>query len=393
MNQENINSHYIQKALIKRIFGQSVFELDIASLKLRRKNIKCVASSKDLFYGPEKDAEYIERLMNQYLEGKFIKIVDRVTKDKDEKELKVSLEEAFIIRKYYAMTWIRMDLPSLNGFEKKIIQEMIKEWTLDDYQNKYKQPYFKKDELFDFFINRSTIKFIRHSGYTFINDRDLFVSIPFDSSNTDYEYLREKHVNLPGYIVPFSKNLSIVFINTFFIVDIWQTAINKLPLKYRLNISDRSKLLCNDAKIQDEQGTIKRCFQFKDARNYSSDSAINTIKQWSSRNPKKCRYIYKVHDWSDQDWLIFQTYAFYKYEAGTKAYFIPVDHHYIFAKKDSFKRFLTNILDIAEYVDHNNPKDVNYWSLNLKNKTNHKIWEILLPDIIKLIKEIIKIII
>ena len=36
-------------------------------------------------------------------------------------------------------------------FEKKIIQELIKEWTLDDYKNKYKPPYFKKDKLFDFF--------------------------------------------------------------------------------------------------------------------------------------------------------------------------------------------------------------------------------------------------
>ena len=57
--------------------------------------------------------------MNQYLEDKFIKIVDRVSKDKDEKELKVSLEEAFIIRKYYAMTWLRMHLPSFNVFWKK----------------------------------------------------------------------------------------------------------------------------------------------------------------------------------------------------------------------------------------------------------------------------------
>ena len=357
--------------------------------KVRKKTYEDICSSYELFDGNYEYIQLIERVMNKYLEGSFINIVNKVCTSI--KTIEITLEESFIIRKYYAVTWVRMNLLDINPDEKKRIMDRILKWSTDDYRNKYAYPYHKGNLIYDFFINKSTIKFIKHDGYKFINDRDFFMSIPFDKRNTNYNILRENNINMPGYIVPFSHDISIGFINTFFLsylLDNFSVGI-KNTIFFRLNISmEGSKdLLYPDTKVKDEKGGITDSFQIRNPSEIPNKSGINYIKDWSKRDPKKTKYIYKIHNWKE-DWNIMQVHALNEYEMCTLDLRVPDDHNYIFEKGDLFKKFLRNIIDIEKYVAINDSTAIEHWSSDIQKRYYHKIWQILLPGTIEIIENI-----
>lgn len=389
--KKQINSHYIQKGLLKRIFPNAIYEFKTEEQISKKKTYENVASSKKLFGDDYEYTKWIEKFMNDNLENDFIKIVNRTYQSKN--EIEMTLEEAFLVRRYYAMTWIRMNLDCIDEPAKAKVKKMIEEWTIDNYQEKYKPPYFKDESLYQFFINESTIKFIRHDDHIFINNRNLFVSIPFNKQSTNYEYFLKNNIQFPGYIAPFSKNLSIAFINTFFIRDLIQNIgfKNKSKPPFRLNISNKAilHLLMINAKVKDENKKIKNSLELISENEYSKETNKKWMNSLAKRDPQKTKYIYKVQHWKS-DWLILQAHSINEYEIGHKINNWKSDHSYIFGDNYGFKNFLKNIVDIEKYVAINKPKNIEYWTSNEKNKIYHTIWEILLPDTIKIIENIIK---
>lgn len=372
------NSHYIQRALLKNIFNtESVFR--ILDRKLEARNIRSVASSETLFF--EDEANEIEKMMNEMFETKVIQIFRSI--DPNSNEIKVSHEESFVIRKYFLVTMLRLNL-RVDQYSKELLSEILKLETMADYNRRFAS---NNDRLGQFFFTESHIKFLKHKDIDFIDVNAFMLSTPFDSARTDFNYImRLIGDSYPCFIIPIFKNLSICFVNTYLTNDSYQSIINLKPgsnsSKWRLNVLNPRPFIEHTVD-KEVNGVRSSSAQFAKSHEEFWKNSANFIGEVKSRDAKKSFYYYEIAEISDYDFdiLILDTLS------KTYGTYSDIINELIFPNKLVFQKWISKMIEIEEYVSLNRPDDVEFWNSSDENKFKHKIWEIMTDPITTRLKQ------
>lgn len=381
----NINSHYIQKALLKNIFGKNEEIFIYKNKKVQKANFDQVASMKGLFNLSTSAAKELEKTMNEKLEQRVFSIIQKISESNGSIELKDY--EVLDIRKYFLITFYRLII--LNSKREDIDQENFIETLIKlNSESTYtdRKIGFEIDELGSFFIKNSNIKFLRHKDVDVVLTSNFFHSIPLDlNGKKSLEMdLYEKFGRYITLVVPISKNTSIVFVNNDFVDFYIKQALEKRAVNLKLNVNNYLPYMINSTKTT-YKGKTWDSMQYH-VIGEEIDPIIKEYWEHGIHSKAQATFTYKIHDWSDDDFDLQFLDNFSKLVS-----FVELDslmRDFIF-KKDSLKKMFIHWINITEFVENNQPSNVEYWSSNNELKYLHKIWELNQNSTIEQLKNIV----
>lgn len=364
-----INSHYFQKALIKRVFDKQIYQYK--NDRLTFKNAKNVFSSKDLFKNLSREEVLaFERDMNG-LESRVMRIFTKISESENNVEL--SYQDSILVRQYVYMTFLRINNIHMDHSENinKIIHS--------DYNIRFDD----HDIVGNFFFKHSFIKIIEHPKRTFLLNDSIFWTLPFDV-NVDIRSIRDTVKSYPGFLFPISDNRSILFMNSFLYRDVLMSLFEEKKLKYRLNIEDPKILFLNETvcfnKSTNEEHSAIKLTPESEVDIFSSISWISEIM---NRDKDQWFYRYKISEMTYNDFLLFHLDSLSKFLSVYKG--LNEHSEIIFEDKTKMLELITYLLDIEKEVSYNNPADVYHWGSNNDKRLKHKIWELLNPQFLEML--------
>lgn len=370
-----INSHYIQKALIKDIFKNEggIYVYSSESQIINMQSFEAVGSSKGLLYGDREKALEIEKLMNDFLERD---VIDKLRKISDSDEtVKLSYAESFVLRKYALVTFLRLHLREANNDLKETLTKIIELKTEDEYEHRFSM---QMGPMESFFLNSSIIKFHRHPDVPFITPDNFFLTMPIDAQQTNMMEIKMIVNTVPGFMIPISKNMSITFTSNWLINAFYKPIIKKSkPLRLKLNINDAGIWFKGDTDKLLADGTIDKSGFLV---NNEKKDAVKYAKEIKNRDKDNTYYLYKINKMSNEDFEITLLDNLSKYIPLAERQ--KLKYSFYLSDKNKVIKLIDKWLNYESYVGHNVPSDVGYWSDSLERRYQHKIWELINPSVI-----------
>ena len=383
--KNKINSHLLQKALLKKLLDKKTpFIFDYKENKIKKINYEKLGSQKGAFYGDKEFAQKLESSMNNFLESD---VFNNISKIKDEEEVEFSYQDAFKLRKYLYITFLRLQLINKeNPQMKKEITKIIELETPKEYEQRFND---NLDKMSNFFIKQTQIKFIKNSEIPFFMPQNYFLTLPLDWRNTDMPNFIKKITPYPGFIFPISKGMSILLINSDLIKLTFPYIIKEEKLKLKFYISDPTIFFINKNKIKMQDNSIKDAFLFYPVK--TNEEAIKEqekfVKKIKNRDKFKTKYIYKIEKFSQKDTAITFLYNlscfFHNYRYN--------NFQWYFNNTQKVVNFIDKYLNIHNFVENNQPRNIIYWADNEEKIFQHTIWELLDDQTISIFKIFIKI--